>query len=162
MKHFLPFLLAESLCAQNPLPLGEAVRRALRQNKTIAATGAEMCAASARIDEAHAGKLPKLNYSESFTGSGNPVFVFGSLLTQHQFGAENFNLGPLNRPNSLNNFQSLLTVDQALYDAGQTSDSLKCSKAVRGILRAVHDQRIAATMLELAAGQLAPDSEVLN
>lgn len=35
MKHFLPFLLAGSLCAQNPLPLGEAVRLALRQNKTM-------------------------------------------------------------------------------------------------------------------------------
>jgi outer membrane protein TolC len=29
-------------------------------------------------------------------------------------------------------------------------------------LAAVHDQRIAATMLELAAGRLSPDSEVLN
>jgi hypothetical protein len=26
----------------------------------------------------------------------------------------------------------------------------------------VHDQRIAATMLDLAAGRLSPDSEVLN
>jgi outer membrane protein TolC len=29
-------------------------------------------------------------------------------------------------------------------------------------LAAVHDQRIAATMLELATGRLSPDSEVLN
>ena len=29
-------------------------------------------------------------------------------------------------------------------------------------LAAVHDQRIAATMLDLAAGRLSPDSEVLN
>ena len=27
--------------------------------------------------------------------SDNPVFVFSSLLTQHQFGPENFNIGPL-------------------------------------------------------------------
>ena len=32
-----------------------------------------------------AGKLPKVNYSESFTRGDNPVYVFGSLLTQHQF-----------------------------------------------------------------------------
>jgi hypothetical protein len=29
-------------------------------------------------------------------------------------------------------------------------------------LSAIHDQRVAATMLELTAGRLTPDSEVLN
>ncbi|HUK52235.1 MAG TPA: TolC family protein, partial [Candidatus Binatia bacterium] len=61
----------------------------------------------------------------SFARSDNPVFVFSSLLTQHQFGPENFNIGPLNRPDFLNNFQSLLTVDQVLYDAGQTRSAVK-------------------------------------
>src|ERR1035441_2279727 len=98
---------------------------ALRKNKSIAATNAGMRAAETRIVEARAGNLPKLNYSESFVRSDNPVFVFSSLLTQHQFGAENLNIGPLNRPDSLNNFQSQLTVDQILYDAGQTRNAVK-------------------------------------
>lgn len=162
MKHLLPFLLAGSLCAQNPLPLSEAVGLALRQNQAIAAAGAEMRAASARIDEAHAGKLPKLNYSESFTRSDNPVFVFGSLLTQHQFGAENFNLSPLNRPNSLNNFQSLLTLDQALYDAGQTSSSLKSAELSRQMTgeeqRRTRMQVIAGTVKAYYGAVLAAES----
>ena len=86
----------------------EAVRLALRENKAIAATDAGMRASEARIDEARAGRLPKVNYSESFVRSDNPVFVFSSLLTQHQFGTDNFNIGPLNRPDSINNFQSCL------------------------------------------------------
>jgi len=113
------------LLAQDPLSLRDAVRLALRENKAIAATSAGMRAAETRIVEARAGKLPKVNYSESFVRSDNPVFVFSSLLTQHQFGAENFNIGPLNRPDSLNNFQSVLTVDQPLYDAGQTRNAVK-------------------------------------
>jgi outer membrane protein TolC len=100
--------------AQDSLSLREAARLALRENKAISATNAGMRASAARIDEARAGRLPKLNYSESFSRSDNPVFVFSSLLTQHQFGVENFNIGPLNRPDSLNNFQSQLTVDQAV------------------------------------------------
>jgi outer membrane protein len=133
MKPSLLFFLAGSLSAQEALPLREAVQLALRENKAVAASGASIRAASARIDEARAGRLPKLNYSECFTRSDNPVFVFSSLLTQHQFAAENFNLGPLNRPDSLNDFQSLLTVDQALYDAGQTANSVRSAELSRQV-----------------------------
>src|SRR3974377_2222422 len=100
MKKSLLLLLAGTVWAQDPMPLREAVKLALRQNQSITATSAGLRVATARIDEARAGKLPKLNYSESFTRSDNPVFVFSSLLVQHQFGPENFNLGPLNRPGS--------------------------------------------------------------
>ncbi len=72
--------------------------------------------------------LPKINYSESFARSNNPVFVFSSLLTQHQFGVENFAIGPLNRPDFLNNFQSQVTVDQPIYDAGQTRNAVKSAE----------------------------------
>jgi outer membrane protein TolC len=136
------------LLAQDPLSLREAVRLALRENKAIAATTAGMRAATTRIDEAHAGRLPKLNYSESFTRSDNPVFVFSSLLTQHQFGAENFSIGPLNRPDSLNNFQSQLTVDQILYDAGQTRNAMKSAELSRQI--SGEEQR--RTQMQVIAG----------
>ena len=120
MRTNLLFLLSASLWAQDSLSLREAVRLSLRENKAIAGTTEGSRASDARITQARGGKLPKVNYSESFTRSDNPVFVFSSLLTQHQFGAENFAIGPLNRPDFLNNFQSQLTVDQVLYDAGQT------------------------------------------
>jgi len=131
MEKSLLLVLAGTVWAQDPLPLREAVQLALRQNQSIAVAGAGLRAATARIDEARSGSLPKLTYSESFTRSNNPVFVFGSLLTQHQFGAENFNLGPLNRPDSVNNFQSQLTVDQVLYDARQTANSVKSAELSR-------------------------------
>jgi outer membrane protein TolC len=152
--------------AQDPLSLREAVRLALRENKAIAATNAGMRASAARIDEARAGRLPKLNYSESFARSDNPVFVFGSLLTQHQFGVENLSIGPLNRPDSLNNFQSLLTVDQPLYDAGQTRNAVKSAdvsrqmtgeeqrrtqmQVIAGVVRAYYGAVLAAESLKTA------------
>lgn len=118
-------VLAAPLFAQDSLSLRDAVSVALQENKTIAATNAGVRAAEARIVEARSGNLPKVNYSESFVRSNNPVFVFSSLLTQHQFGPDNFNVGPLNRPDPINNFQSLLTVDEVLYDAGQTRNAVK-------------------------------------
>jgi outer membrane protein len=133
MKQPLFLLLAGPLLAQDSLSLRDAVRLALRENQAIAAAAAQMSASSARIEEARAGRLPKVNYSESFVRSDNPVFVFGSLLTQHQFGVENFNIGPLNRPDSINNFQSVLSMDQTLYDAGETRNAVKSADLSRQV-----------------------------
>jgi hypothetical protein len=91
--------------AQGPISLPDAVRLALDNNKSIEATIAASQAAGTRISGARSGLLPKVNYSESWTRSDNPVFVFGSLLTQGQFGEQNFQIGSLNRPNFINNFR---------------------------------------------------------
>ena len=127
-KNLFILMLAAPIWAQEPISLADAVRLALAHNQTIAAASAGSNAAKARIDEAHAGWLPRLNYSESFVRSDNPVFVFSSLLTQHQFTADNFQLGPLNRPDALNNFQSQLAVDQLIYDGGRTRQAVRSAQ----------------------------------
>ncbi len=127
MRKLILFVIASEAWAQEPLSLRDAVRLALGGNMSIAAATADARASHERVAEAHSGALPKVNYTESFARSDNPVFVFGSLLTQHQFAAENFQLGPLNRPDFLDNFQSLVTVDQPLYDAGQTRTAVKAA-----------------------------------
>jgi len=137
------------LGAQDPvLALTDAVRLALVKNKSIEASVAARNAAAARISQARSGLLPKVNYSESWTRSDNPVFVFSSLLTQHQFGTDNFQIGPLNRPDFLNNFQSQLTADQALYDAGQTKHAIRSAELTKDI--ATEDGR--HTQMEVIAG----------
>ena len=113
------------------MSLQEAVRLALARNKSLQASGAGEKAAQSRIAEAQAGFLPKVNYSESWTRSNNPVFVFSSLLTQHQFDEQNFRIGPLNRPDFLNNFQSLVTADQTVYDAGQTKHAVHSARLTK-------------------------------
>jgi outer membrane protein len=110
------------------MSLKDAVQQALNKNKSLDASAAAQNAATSRIKEAHAGALPKINYSESWARSDNPVFVFSSLLTQHQFGEENFQVGPLNRPDFLNNFQSQITADQSLYDAGRTRQAVRSAE----------------------------------
>ena len=103
MKISLAIALAglPRLWAQSPLSLAEAVQTGLEHNPAIEASSAGKDAAQSRIQSARSGLLPKLTYSESYQRSDNPVFVFGSLLTQHQFKQENFDLGALNSPNFL-------------------------------------------------------------
>ena len=158
--------IAAPLWAQDSLSVREAVQLALRENRAIAGVDAAARASTARIDGARSGWLPKLNYSESWVRSDNPVFVFSSLLTQHQFGVENFNIGPLNRPDAMNNFQSLLSVDQPLYDAGQTRNAVKSAglsrqmtaeekrrtemQVISGVVRAYYGAVLAAESLKTA------------
>lgn len=125
--------LCVTISAQAPLSLRDAARMAIAGNKSIAGSAASNDAATARITQARSGLLPKLNYSESWSRSDNPVFVFSSLLTQHQFGEQNFQIGPLNRPDFLNNFQSLVTADQPLYDAGKTTRAVRAAALGRDI-----------------------------
>jgi outer membrane protein len=61
--------------------------------------------------------------------------LFSSLLTEHQFGEQNFQVGPLNRPDFLNNFQSQLTADQTLYDAGQTRSAVRSAELAKDLTK---------------------------
>ncbi len=122
-----------TLASQDRLSLTQAVQLALRQNKSLESAHALVKASEAHTQSAHAGYLPTLNYAESATRSNNPVFVFSSLLTEHQFGAANFELGPLNRPNSLDNFRSALTAQETLFDAGQTKSAIRAGQALQHI-----------------------------
>src|SRR5450759_1826192 len=150
MRTTLVFLLAVPLWAQGPLSLREAVRLAIRENASVAGTTAGARASEARITQARGGMLPKINYSESFARSDNPVFVFSSLLTQHQFGVENFAIGPLNRPDFLNNFQSQVTVDQPIYDAGQTRNAVKSAELAQK-MTGEEQRRVKMEVISLAA-----------
>lgn len=133
MKLPLVLLVAIPLAAQEPLSLKDAVRLALKQHPSMEAARSGVNAAEIRIVEARAGYLPKLNYAESYLRTDNPVVVFSSLLTQHQFTAANFALGPLNRPDFLNNFQSQVTLDQVVYDGGQTKLAVKSAELGRSL-----------------------------
>ena len=130
---YLIFACSLSASAQTRLGLQEAVRLALEKHPAVEASAARMKAADARINQARSGHLPKVNYTESWTRSNNPVFVFSSLLTQHQFTEQNFAIGTLNRPDFLNNFQSLVTVDQMIYDARQTKSQIRSASLGRKI-----------------------------
>ena len=128
MRNLLFLALAGTVFAQEPLSLPQAAKLALRENKAIAAAAANVEAAQSRISQARSGLLPKVNYSESFTRGDNPVYVFGSLLTQHQFGAANFAIDSLNQPDAINNFQSQLVVDQPIYDARLTRTAVRSAE----------------------------------
>ncbi|HVC00381.1 MAG TPA: TolC family protein [Candidatus Dormibacteraeota bacterium] len=106
--------------APQPLTLRQAVELALKQNPALRATREQVNVSRAQVGEARAGWLPRLDVSQGFTRGDNPVYVFGTLLTQRQFKAGNFNLSALNQPSPLDNFQTRVDGQVSLFDSGRT------------------------------------------
>ena len=132
-KKSIYLVLVGPLFGQDALSLRDAVRGALAHNHSVAAVAEEGRAAAARAKQARSGWMPRLNYAENWTRSDNPVFVFSSLLTQHQFTEQNFTLGALNQPNALDNFQSQLSLDQTIYDAGQVRSATRSARLMEAV-----------------------------
>lgn len=103
------------------LTLPQAVDIALRTNPLLRATSSGRELADAQLAAARAGRYPLLQVSENFARSNNPVFVFGSLLEQGKFTAQNFDLSSLNNPDSLSNFRTALTFRLPVFDQRQAS-----------------------------------------
>lgn len=169
MKHaILAALVMGSLplAAQTPLTLEEAVRQALTAHPSIEAANARIQAAEARRTQARSGYLPRVQYQEQYQRGNNPVYVFGALLTQHQFTEANFAIHSLNRPAALNNFQSQVVAEQTLYDFGSTKSATRAAElgrklteedkralelqVVQGVARAYHGVTLAAESLKVA------------
>ncbi len=163
-------LLALGATAQEPLTLKDAVRQALGHHPGLDAASARIQASEARIGQARSGRLPRIQYMESFQSGNNPVYVFGALLTQRQFTSGNFSLDQLNRPDPLNNFQSQVVAEQLVYDFGGLKNGIRAAEIgkqmteqekksaelmlVAGVARAYHGVSLATQALEVAKDAL--------
>ena len=107
--------------AQTPLTLADAVARAARNNPAVRAARAAEVEATSRIDQARSVFFPRVDVSESWQRGNQPVFVFGTLLGQHRFAADNLDLVALNQPDPISNVRTSFGVEQMVFDAGQMS-----------------------------------------
>jgi outer membrane protein TolC len=80
----------------------------------------ELDAARAEHSLAKTGWLPRLDFTEEFARSTDPVFAFGSKLRQERFAAADFSLDALNNPDPISNAASRFSLRQNVWDAGRT------------------------------------------
>ena len=124
------------------------MRLALSAHPAMEAGTARIQAAASRIGQARSARLPRVQYMETFQSGNNPVYVFGSLLTQRQFTAANFALNSLNQPDPLNNFQSMVSAEQLVYDFGGVKSAVRTAE----LGKAISEQEKKAAELALIAG----------
>ena len=103
-----------------PLTLEQAVHLALQQNPAFQTSADEAEARRARLKQVQSAWFPRFDFHQDFTRGNNPVYVFGTKLTQRQFSTTDFALNSLNTPTPLDNFQTRIDGQWRLFDSGQT------------------------------------------
>ena len=121
---------------QTPLTLAEAMRRARTTTPAARALTESGAEAGERVRQARAGYLPRVDVTESLQRGNQPVFVFGSLLSQQRFTAANFALAALNRPAPVNNVRTGVSVEQPVFDAGLTRLAVESAELGRDLVAA--------------------------
>ncbi|MCX6551092.1 MAG: TolC family protein [Acidobacteria bacterium] len=111
--------------AQAPLTLNEAITRAIRQHPSMREAAADVTEAEARADQARAAWLPRVDFVEAWQRGDQPVFVFGSLLSQRRFGPENFAIDALNHPDPISNYHTAITAEELVFDGGRRESGIR-------------------------------------
>ena len=166
MKYGIAFLIALPMWAQGPLSLREAAQMALRTNRSLAAASAGVLAAEARIEQARSGRLPKVNYAESFARSNNPGVRLQFPAHPTPVRAGELQYRPAEPPRFPQQLQSTVSVDQVIYDAGETRNGMKSAElnhqmtaeqqraaqmqVISGVARAYYGAVLAAESLKTA------------
>jgi outer membrane protein len=132
--------------AQTPLPLAQAIDEAIAQNPSLAAARASSRQAGTGPAIARAEWLPRIDFSEGWQRSTQPVSGFGTLLNARRFTAADFAIDRLNRPGAVNGFSSRLGISQILFDAGHTRAAVTMASRKADMA----DARVATAIADLA------------
>ncbi len=140
-------IAAGGAAAQEKLTLEQAVRKALESNPDLAMDAPAKAAADLDLAASKAGYRPRLDFEQSFLGGNNPVYVFGTLLTQRNFTAADFALPSLNTPDPLANLQTRVTAQQNLWDFGRTRQRVESARLGVGMADLAHEDHVRQTVL---------------
>lgn len=93
-----------TLAQAESVSLEEALARATGESPAVLASASATSAADAMVDSAEAKLMPRLDFSETYLRTDNPVGVFAAKLNQGKFTAADFAIPSLNDPKSYNNW----------------------------------------------------------
>jgi outer membrane protein len=110
---------AQTIGAGTPLTLDNAIKLGLANSPKMAAAQSQVTASAARVSQARSGFLPRVDMSESFNRTTNPMWAFGTKLNQEVITTEDFDPASLNDPDAINNFGTSVSVTLPVYDQGR-------------------------------------------
>jgi outer membrane protein len=133
--------------AQDKLTLAQALARALEHNPELAIDAPAREAAQSAMTASRASYLPRIDFEQSYTGGNNPVYVFGTLLTQRRFTAGNFSLPSLNDPNAIDNLQTRLGAQGTIWDFGRTGNQMEGAQLGVELADRSHEEHVRQVLL---------------
>jgi outer membrane protein len=111
--------VAQVVHAAEALTLDQAIETALRNNPSLRAADAQLDSAQAGVTKSSSGFLPKVNLSETWSRSDNPLLVFGTKLNREIVSPADFNPAVINDPEPLSNYNTRLAVMQPVWNGGK-------------------------------------------
>jgi outer membrane protein len=110
---FIPALNGSG--AERQVGLAEAIKMALKDFHEMRAMKNSVFAQKEEIEVARSFLLPRLSFEERALRTNNPTLVFSSKLNEGRFSAEDLNINALNNPGPTNDFQTLVTFEQPIF-----------------------------------------------
>jgi outer membrane protein len=110
----------QNIPPSEPLTMAEAIQIAVNQNPRVKAANFQVMAMESNSIQARAGFFPKVDFSETFNRTTNPMWTFGTKLNQGTITQEDFDPARLNDPDAINNFATVFSLSWSLYDGGRT------------------------------------------
>lgn len=121
------------------LSLDEALDLAQRQNHQILIAQQEVIQAKGAHKEAWSGFLPQISVSETYLKSTDPVAAFGTKLRQGVFTMQDFDIDALNHPDEIDDFASLVSIQQPLFNLdaiyGKRAANMALNAREQGMIR---------------------------
>jgi outer membrane protein len=122
--------VAHPAFAQSPLSLSDAVARARAHHPDANAAAAAEREAVERVAQVRGEYFPRVDVVEYWQRGNHPAFVFSSLLAQRGISLNDFSVAALNHPDTLDNFRSAISVEQAVFDRS-TAATLRAASVGR-------------------------------
>jgi outer membrane protein TolC len=121
--------VASPAAAQSPLTLTSAIEAALSHSPALGAARAGADAGRALSKASRGEWFPRIQFSESWRQSNQPVSGFGNLLNAGRFTADDFAVSRLNAPGAVNGFSRRIGLSQIAFDGGRTRALVEISAA---------------------------------
>jgi outer membrane protein len=111
----LAVLIANTAYAERTMNLKEALNIALEGNHILRAQQYSLLAKREDVSLAGSSFLPSLSLQERYMVTDNPTYAFSSRLGQERFEMSDFAVSSLNNPQDIQDYQTVLSVEQLLY-----------------------------------------------
>lgn len=115
MLFIIVFLLAGGSQAEEELTLKEAVNTALKENNQVKAKVWSVESRRSDKEIARSHLLPRITFEERFSRTNNPTYAFMAKLNQERFQSSDFAVDSLNDPDVIDNFMTVVSLEQPLY-----------------------------------------------
>ncbi|MEJ2684631.1 MAG: TolC family protein [Candidatus Sulfobium sp.] len=107
--------LSPAPAADRVMTLREAIQYSLKGNPEIRAFRESVLGQKEDVGIARSLMLPRLTFEERYMRTDNPTYAFMAKLNQERFTQQDFAIGSLNNPSPVNDFQTSLSFEQAVF-----------------------------------------------